>query len=107
MTEPNPITSIWSLSVVGQPASARRVLLACWGNALLLSRKKLWLAVLGINTGTIPSKTLRETALVLSGGRSRKLFGVDLSLRREATVADFMCHEKKVKVQQRTRSKVI
>ena len=38
----------------------------------------------GINTGTIPSKTLRETALALSGMRSRKLFGVDLSLRREA-----------------------
>ena len=39
----------------------------------------------GINTGTMPSKTLRETALVLSGWRSRRLFGVDLSLQREAT----------------------
>ena len=58
----------------------------------------------GINTGTIPSKTLRETALVLSGGRSRRLFGVDLSLRREATIADFMCHEKHVKAQERKRS---
>jgi len=48
-----------------------------------------------INTGTIPSKTLRETALALSGMRSRKLFGVDLSLRREATVADFMRHKEK------------
>ena len=36
----------------------------------------------GINTGTIPSKTLRETALALSGIRSRRLHGVDLSLRR-------------------------
>src|SRR5688572_19127104 len=50
----------------------------------------------GINTGTIPSKTLRETSLMLSGWRSRKLFGVDLSLRREATVTDFMRHEKHV-----------
>src|SRR5262249_7690047 len=33
----------------------------------------------GINTGTVPSKTLRETALTLSGVRSRKLHGVDLS----------------------------
>ena len=41
----------------------------------------------------LPSKTLRETALALSGVRSRKLFGVDLSLRREATVADFMRHK--------------
>lgn len=51
----------------------------------------------GINTGTVPSKTLRETALTLSGMRSRNLYGVDLSLRREATVADFLGHEHKVK----------
>jgi len=57
----------------------------------------------GINTGTIPSKTLRETALVLSGWRSRQLYGVDLSLRREATVADFMRHEKQVTAAERAR----
>src|SRR5580700_1707292 len=51
----------------------------------------------GINTGTVPSKTLRETALALSGMRSRNLHGVDLSLRREATVADFLRHEQNVK----------
>lgn len=50
----------------------------------------------GINTGTIPSKTLRETALALSGIRSRKLYGVDLSLRREASVADFTRHRDNV-----------
>src|SRR3981081_4241095 len=55
----------------------------------------------GINTGTIPSKTLRETALALSGLRSRKLFGVDLSLRREATVADFLRHQQNVAAHQR------
>jgi NAD(P) transhydrogenase len=41
----------------------------------------------------VPSKTLRETALTLSGNRSRDLYGVDLSLRREATVADLMRRE--------------
>ena len=51
----------------------------------------------GANTGTVPSKTLRETALALSGMRSRNLYGVDLSLRREATVADFLRHERNVK----------
>ena len=51
----------------------------------------------GANTGTVPSKTLRETALALSGARSRNLYGVDLSLRREATVADFLRHERSVK----------
>ncbi len=51
----------------------------------------------GANTGTVPSKTLRETAVMLSGMRSRDLYGVDLSLRREATVADFLRHELNVK----------
>src|SRR5271170_6964755 len=51
----------------------------------------------GINTGTVPSKTLRETALALSGMRSRNLHGVDLSLRRQATVADFLHHEEDVR----------
>src|ERR1700729_1564949 len=50
----------------------------------------------GINTGTVPSKTLRETALALSGMQSRNLYGVDLSLRRETTVADFVQHERNV-----------
>src|SRR5688572_4937278 len=58
----------------------------------------------GINTGTLPSKTLRETALVLAGWRSRRLFGVDLSLQREATVADFMGHTKNVTDAERART---
>src|ERR1700759_2023088 len=51
----------------------------------------------GANTGTVPSKTLRETALALSGMKSRNLYGGDLSLRREATVSDFLRHERNVK----------
>jgi len=74
------------------------------GKRVALIEKEAVVGGAGINTGTIPSKTLRETALVLSGGRSRRLFGVDLSLRREATIADFMCHEKQVKSQERKRS---
>src|SRR5215471_1597319 len=50
-----------------------------------------------INTGTIPSKTLRETALALAGIKARALTGVDLSLRREANVDDFLKHERQVR----------
>src|SRR5437867_7856110 len=55
------------------------------------------------NTGTLPSKTLRETALALSGFKARNLYGVDLSLRREATLADFMYHERQVTANERAR----
>lgn len=89
----------------GGPAGVNGAIAAgILGKSVLLIEKELIVGGAGINTGTIPSKTLRETALVLSGGRSRRLFGVDLSLRREATVADFMCHEKEVKTKERKRS---
>ncbi len=51
----------------------------------------------GINTGTLPSKTLRETALALSGMEARKLLGLNITLRHEATVSDFLRHEQDVK----------
>src|SRR5467141_2354704 len=74
-----------------------------FGKRVALVEKLRQVGGAGINTGTLPSKTLRETALALSGMRSRKLFGVDLSLRREATVADFMRHEKNVATRERRR----
>lgn len=44
-----------------------------------------------INTGTLPSKTLRESALFLSGAKSRQIGGgVATYVRRDITLADFM-----------------
>jgi NAD(P) transhydrogenase len=74
-----------------------------FGKRVALVEKLREVGGAGINTGTIPSKTLRETALALSGMRSRKLFGVDLSLRREATIADFMRHKGNVATHERRR----
>lgn len=70
---------------------------ASMGKKVALVESHAELGGAGTNTGTVPSKTLRETALALSGVRSRGLYGVDLSLRREATVADFLRHEQQVK----------
>jgi NAD(P) transhydrogenase len=49
-----------------------------------------------VNTGTIPSKTLRETALAIAGVKSRALIGLDISVRREAKVEDLLRHERLV-----------
>jgi NAD(P) transhydrogenase len=70
---------------------------ASMGKNVALVESSAELGGAGANTGTVPSKTLRETALALSGMRSRGLHGVDLSLRREATVADFLRHQQHVK----------
>jgi NAD(P) transhydrogenase len=47
-----------------------------------------------VNTGTLPSKTLRETALYLSGLKQRGLYGVDYSLNKEVTVDDLFYRKK-------------
>src|SRR6202795_4551798 len=56
-----------------------------------------------INTGTVPSKTLRESALYFSGLKQRGLYGIDYSLKENLTVQDFMHHERAVVEMERTR----
>ncbi len=43
-----------------------------------------------INTGTIPSKTLREAVLYLSGYRERGIYGESYAVKRDITMADLM-----------------
>src|SRR5450432_2523492 len=43
-----------------------------------------------VHTGTLPSKTLRETALYLSGYHARELYGVAVELDRTATLQRLM-----------------
>jgi NAD(P) transhydrogenase len=49
-----------------------------------------------VNTGTIPSKTLRETALVFSGLRQKGLYGIDYHVKPNITISDFMYRERAV-----------
>ena len=56
-----------------------------------------------INTGTVPSKTLRESALYFSGLKQRGLYGIDYSLKENLTVHDFMHHEREVVEMERLR----
>jgi len=56
-----------------------------------------------INSGTVPSKTLRESALYFSGLKQRGLYGIDYSLKENLTVHDFMHHEREVVEMERKR----
>ncbi|MBJ7448885.1 MAG: Si-specific NAD(P)(+) transhydrogenase [Parachlamydiales bacterium] len=44
----------------------------------------------GVNTGTLPSKTLKEAALYFSGKYDKGLYGVDRQLQHHASVEEFM-----------------
>ena len=56
-----------------------------------------------INTGTVPSKTLRESALYFSGLKQRGVYGIDYSLKENLTIGDFMHHEREVVERERQR----
>ena len=43
-----------------------------------------------INTGTIPSKTLREAVLHLSGYRERSIYGESYSVKQDITMGDLL-----------------
>ena len=50
----------------------------------------------GFNTGTVPSKALRETALALCGLQTRRLLGVDVSLRTETSMHELTAARERV-----------
>lgn len=63
---------------------------AYYGKKVALVERAPHLGGAGINTGTVPSKTLRETALYFSGLQQRGLYGIDYSLKDGLTVEEFM-----------------
>lgn len=97
----------YDLVVIGSgPAGEKGAAQAAYfGKKVALVEKRAFLGGAAAST-TIPSKTLRETSLTLSGIRARKLHGVNLSLSREATAKDFLHHERKVKKSERERVRI-
>ena len=84
----------------GGPAGEKGAAQAAYfGKKVALVERSPQLGGACINTGTLPSKTLRESALYFSGLRQRGLYGIDYSLREGLTVRDFM-HRKDAVVEQ-------
>ena len=86
------VTELYDLIVIGSgPAGEKGSAQAAYfGKRVALIEREDALGGAACNTGTLPSKTLRETAVTLSAFRSRDLYGIDLSLRRQVTVQDLM-----------------
>jgi len=88
----------YDLIVIGSgPAGEKGAAQAAYfGKKVALIERSAHLGGAGINTGTVPSKTLRETALYFSGLRQRGLYGIDYSLKENLTVANFMYRQSSV-----------
>lgn len=98
-------TGKYDLVVIGSgPAGEKGAAQAAYfGKKVALVEKAQALGGAAANTGTLPSKTLRETALYLSGFRQRGLHGVTLGLADQVTARDFLFHQHNVTETERTR----
>lgn len=71
----------------GEKAAAKA---AYFGHSVALIEKEPDYGGAGIQTGTLPSKTLKETALYLSGVYHKGVFGIDKEVGRAVGIQDFM-----------------
>src|SRR5712692_3147183 len=88
----------YDLVVIGSgPAGEKGAAQAAYfGKRVAIVEKTFQVGGAGINTGTVPSKTLRESALYFSGLGQRGLYGVDYTIKDDLTVRDFMYREQEV-----------
>lgn len=82
----------YELIVIGTgPAGEKAAVKAAYfGHKVAIVEKENMLGGAEVVTGTLPSKTLKETALFFSGKYEKGLYGVDRVLLHEASIDDFM-----------------
>jgi NAD(P) transhydrogenase len=86
------MTYDYDLLVIGSgPAGHRAAIQAAkLEKRVAVVEKKAVVGGVCINTGTIPSKTLREAALRLSGYRERGIYGASYSVKQHITMRDLL-----------------
>ena len=82
--------STYDLIVIGSGPSGRRaaVQAAKLGKRVLVVEKSRRVGGVSVHTGTIPSKTMRETVLNLTGWRERGFYGRAYRVKQDLTAAD-------------------
>ncbi|NRQ31048.1 Si-specific NAD(P)(+) transhydrogenase [Nonomuraea sp. NN258] len=80
----------FDLLVIGTGPGGQKAAIAAakLGKRVAVVEKRNMIGGVCINTGTIPSKTLREAVLYLTGLNQRELYGASYRVKDEITVAD-------------------
>src|ERR1700689_2786164 len=97
---PSPSVSYdFDLIVVGAgPAGEKGAVQAAYfGKKVAIVEREAEPGGAGVHTGTLPSKTLRETALFLSGYRQRELYGVTVNVNPEIAVPRLLSRKNAVR----------
>jgi NAD(P) transhydrogenase len=84
--------SDYDMLVIGSGPGGQRAAIAAakLGKQVAIVERRDMLGGVAVNTGTIPSKTLREAVLYLSGLNMRELYGSSYRLKDRITVQDLL-----------------
>lgn len=80
----------YEMIVIGSGPAGRRAAIqaAKLGRSVLVIENRLRVGGVSVHTGTIPSKTLRETVLNLSGWRERGFYGLAYRVKKDIEARD-------------------
>ncbi len=82
----------FDLVVIGSGPAGQKAAIAAakLGKRVAMVDRREMIGGMSLHTGTIPSKTLREAVLYLTGYRQRAFYGRDYKLKHEISIADLM-----------------
>lgn len=82
----------YDLAVIGTGPGGQRAAIAAAkaGHRVAIVERKGVVGGVCINTGTIPSKSLREAVLYLSGWREHTFYGSSYAVKRDITISDLL-----------------
>lgn len=88
----------YDLAVIGSGAAGQKaaVQAAKMGKSVCVIEKNNVLGGVTVNTGTIPSKALREAIMLLTGEGKHSLMGENFRAKRKITTADISCVAERV-----------
>ncbi|NKB49348.1 MAG: Si-specific NAD(P)(+) transhydrogenase [Alphaproteobacteria bacterium] len=89
--QPSPAYDFDMVVLGSGPAGQRAAIQAAkLGKRAAIIERRAVVGGVCINTGTIPSKTLREAVIHLSGYRERNIYGASYAVKRDITMADLL-----------------
>jgi NAD(P) transhydrogenase len=88
----------YDLVVIGSGPAGQRAAIqgAKLDKKVAVIERKAVVGGCSVNLGTIPSKTLREVALELSGYRSREFYGISYTVKEHITIQDLLVRTDRV-----------
>src|SRR4051794_30878843 len=91
-------TQEYDLVVIGSGPGGQKAAIAAakLGKSVAVVERGMMLGGVCVNTGTIPSKTLREAVVYLTGMSQRELYGASYRVKDKITPADLLARTQHV-----------